>query len=869
MLEPFLRRPVPLMVLIFALGGGLAERGAQAAGPTALLADLAAAPALRQEAAVVSLLIRSLLGPAERTPTTRRELVLALEAIGATAAREDLSLEPALVPQLVQKLGVDRIFVGALNAEGRHWVVEGQVLGPDGKRLARIVALGAPGDVSILARQVARRLAYRMGLAFALGPEVSVGQLRPFAKASMALLANDATQAARALGFADRTLAPRLSAVREVADAIWLNDTVPAELRMRTALVAGNNASAAALADGVLKDHPDSAFARATKVRALTVLKNFRDAEGEWKKISAPGTPDELHGWLAIADNGLQAAQLKPKDVDDGQMIAAVADKDFDDGARDVLGYMAPADPHTFGYELEVAALKAAQRIAARDPGLASAIATRALWGGTGVDVRAALPLVLIPDLTGSQLATVKARADGAALGSSPDGLRIAKALQQRIDIIKEMRLGGLSPSIPNPEPLVAELRDLLARFDGLVAGGFSRALILGRTDSGQMFLWPLAVKPYRLHDGLLMTLVDAPYELTVARPPAGGDTIDESGATEGRLADLADETGADVVIVHHVRPWGLSAAVDLLLVDPATRKSFTAQATMGGGLAGPNGAPLATAGVLLVVLAITLVMRRMRGHIVVRLQSESEVSERFLSLSISRSPVSPVVSDIATHVTEVKKIGPRKTELGATLIGHLTEFPKVPTGTWYVHLYGVYRRGRAQRIAAGDTFTQMVVVKRRKTLFVDFSLAAVNAEFLVTVVDDKLAVAGSRIWLDDDDAHPVVTGKNGSAVIDVPRGKHVIHISAKGMHIERPFEVVKLKTHELPINLVWERRVEDVSRALEQSEEYKAARRVGAEEVEEVEEVSEVVAEVEAELPESETLVAEAEELPADGDAR
>lgn len=49
-----------------------------------------------------------------------------------------------------------------------------------------------------------------------------------------------------------------------------------------------------------------------------------------------------------------------------------------------------------------------------------------------------------------------------------------------------------------------------------------------------------------------------------------------------------------------------------------------------------------------------------------------------------------------------------------------------------------------------------------------------------------------------------------------MPKGYHVIHISAHGVEVERSYQVVKSKLHEITINLVWERRQNFVLCALE-----------------------------------------------------
>jgi len=92
----------------------------------------------------------------------------------------------------------------------------------------------------------------------------------------------------------------------------------------------------------------------------------------------------------------------------------------------------------------------------------------------------------------------------------------------------------------------------------------------------------------------------------------------------------------------------------------------------------------------------------------------------------------------------------------------------------------------------------------------------ASEAEFKITVVDDSGPVEGARVWLDQDRAKAAATPKQGNVTLKVPKGYHIIHVSAKGMQVERPYHVIKAKIHEMTINLVWERRQENVSHALE-----------------------------------------------------
>jgi len=76
--------------------------------------------------------------------------------------------------------------------------------------------------------------------------------------------------------------------------------------------------------------------------------------------------------------------------------------------------------------------------------------------------------------------------------------------------------------------------------------------------------------------------------------------------------------------------------------------------------------------------------------------------------------------------------------------------------------------------------------------------------------------VEGARVWLDDERAKAVAAGKDGKVSLKMQKGFHVIRVSAREMTVDRPYHVVKAKVHEMTINLVWERRQEFVSRALE-----------------------------------------------------
>jgi hypothetical protein len=208
------------------------------------------------------------------------------------------------------------------------------------------------------------------------------------------------------------------------------------------------------------------------------------------------------------------------------------------------------------------------------------------------------------------------------------------------------------------------------------------------------------------------------------------------------------------------------------------------------------------------------LVVLSFRGTIVVRVQWDPDSKEEMFSIRISQSNQTPVIENPTAYKKKLEWLGQRKRRFEAWQVERSTTFRGIPKGTYFVHLYGIYTRGR-QVLTLSEPH-EAVEVFPRKTAFVAFNLEASEAEFKITVVDDSGPVEGARVWLDQDRAKAAATPKQGNVTLKVPKGYHIIHVSAKGMQVERPYQVIKAKIHEMTINLVWERRQEHISRALE-----------------------------------------------------
>jgi len=271
---------------------------------------------------------------------------------------------------------------------------------------------------------------------------------------------------------------------------------------------------------------------------------------------------------------------------------------------------------------------------------------------------------------------------------------------------------------------------------------------------------------------------------------------------------------------MYRIRPAGLAAPwvnVDLILFDVSKQKVHRASGALIGrstGLVMVN--PLIAGLCVLALLGSVawVVVLSFRGTIVVRVQWDPDSKEEMFSVLISRSTKTPVIENPTAYKKKLDWLGQRKRRFEAWHIERSTTFRGIPKGKYFVHLYGIYTRGR-QVLVLSEPFETVEVVPR-KTAFAVFNLEASEAEFKITVVDDSGPVEGARLWLDQDRAKAVGTPKEGNVTLKVPKGYHVIHVTAKGIHVERPYHVIKAKIHEMTINLVWERRQEHVSRALE-----------------------------------------------------
>lgn len=794
------------------LFGVLASARPAAAQGSAVLPDLAAPPELSVEAAAVSLLLRSYLKTGERHLVPRHELALAIEAFTGRAPRGSLTVSNDLASRLAEQLGADRILVAQLQASGKRLTATGLIYGPAGKRVSRISVGAAMGELGDMARQIAERLAPAIGATVVDGPAVGLADLRPFVAAQAALLVGDAAAAARAIEVALPNAAAHLPAVLDVLRSLAEEPSLLKQTRVQARLLMGDWAAASELADEGLAADLKNVALRAAKARAQIALRDFDAAERELDMLKgARSVPAVVVARAALAvERGDPVAK---RDEALSPLLGRPASE-----WRVALPLVAASPPGTFGPQIEAAALAAAQKLAPQEPGLASTVAARALTGGAAVSQAA--PLIKVQDLSTEQIKAVGAHLDKVG-GTDPAAAALSQKIKSRQDESEQVRAMAQGPQKPvgPPSTLARNLYTLLQKFDMLYEPTLTAVTIAPLSGSGQPLYWPFLVRSERLSDGLLEALMRPPWELSASRSKIRTEDLAAGRATEDALAVMAHDMGGEAVLMYRIQPAGLApwVNVDLILFDVSKQKVYRTSSALIGrstGLVMFN--PLVVGLSLLALLGSVawLVVLSFRGAIVVRVQWDPDSKEEMFSVLISQSNKTPVIENPTAYKKKLEWLGQRKRRFEAWQVERSTTFRGIPKGKYFVHLYGIYTRGR-QVLVLSEPY-EAVEVFPRKTAFVAFNLEASEAEFKITVVDDNGPVEGARLWLDQDRAKATATPKQGNVTLKVPKGYHIIHVSAKGIQVERPYHVIKAKIHEMTINLVWERRQENVSHALE-----------------------------------------------------
>jgi hypothetical protein len=776
---------------------------------TVIVPDPTAEPENSELAGAVSLLVRSTLVTGQRTIAPRRELALAIEAIVGKAPGKYLSVASEMTPKLLERMAADGVVVWDLQVGQKGTTVAGTLVGPGGKRLLRISAAAATGDVAGLAKQLAKRIAPAMGATVGEMPEAGLADLRPFLEAESAMVASDAVAAARAVDHALPTIVGRFRFAQDILLALAEDPGLPALPRAQARLLRGEWTLAAKLADAGLSSDAKNAPLRAAKVRALAALKDFDAAETELALLRASQNLSAV-ALAAMAISIERGDAVDKKDAALAPLLGRPAAE-----WRPLLPVIAATPPGTFGPQVEAAALAAAEKIATQEPGLSSLLAARAL--AAGGQAQQAAGLVKVHELSADQIQAISARLNAQADSASAGLAQKLSTRQAEAKVIAAE--AGPAPPTGAPSLLARNLRTVLQGFDALYDPSLSAIQVAPLPGSGQPFYWPFLVRKDHLGEGLLETLMRSPWELQATQAKMQTELLPPERLTDEGLASLAHELGCGALLLYRIRPAGLApwVTIELVLHDVAHQRTDRMETTLIGRSTG-----LVTLNPLMIGLAVLAflaalawaIAASLRGTIVVRVQWDADAKDELFSILISRSPHTPSVDNLAAYRKKLEWLGKRKRRFEAWNIDQNTTFRGIPRGKWHVHLYGIYTRGRQTMLLREPP--QEVDVQARKTSFVAHVLEASEAEFKVTVLDDRGPVEGARVWLDDDRAKAVAAGKDGKVSLKMQKGFHVIRVSARDMTVERPYHVVKAKVHEMTVNLVWERRQEFVSRALE-----------------------------------------------------
>ena len=729
-------------LMAFLVLSGLPSR---AAAQSVIIPDPAASDDTAELATAVSMLVRSSLKVAQHPIVPRRQLALAIEAASGHAPGETLSVPATLASKLLEQLGAESIVLWEIQPGPKGTQVGGTLVGPGGRRLLRVTATAATGDVVELSRQLARRIAPGIGATVTPTADLGLAELRPLLQAQSALLAQDSVAVARALDLAVPKLGAEASGQRPALQDIAADPGLSALPRAQALLLLGDYGAALERAEAGLASDGKNALLRTAKVRALAGRADFSAAEQEIQAIKAARSPSLVA--LAQVALGLARGDSPEKMTEALSPLIGRPAGEW----RSVLPLIATAAPGTFGERGEAAALAAVEKLAQQEPGLASTLAARALLGGA--KAQDAAPLIKVQDLSAEQVKSVGARLADQG-GVAADLSRQIKAREEEAKAIAEAA-GPEKPTGP-PSALASNLRNVLQDFVGLYEPRLTTIAIAPLPGSGQPFYWPYLIRRERLGDGLIEALMRSPWELQASVSKVRTDTLPPERFTDEGMATLAHDIVDGAVLFYRVRPSGLApwATLELVLFDPIHQRIEKIETSMVGrstGLMAPS--PLWIGLFVLACLAVLAwaVRVSLRGTIVVRVQWDSDAKDEMFSILISRRPQTPTIENITAYRKKMEWIGKRKRHFEAWNIDQNTTFRGIPRGKWHVHLYGIYTRGRQTLLLKEPP--QIVEVQARKTAFVAHVLEAAEAEFKIAVVDDRGPVEGARVWLDDERA--------------------------------------------------------------------------------------------------------------------
>lgn len=211
----------------------------------------------------------------------------------------------------------------------------------------------------------------------------------------------------------------------------------------------------------------------------------------------------------------------------------------------------------------------------------------------------------------------------------------------------------------------------------------------------------------------------------------------------------------------------------------------------------------LVIGGALVAVLLVLLVIGPLQAScsILVKLEPDSDAKRENHELFVSRSEQAPEIKDPEAFCQKLQKEGFRKRRFRAQMAVVSTHFTRVPAGVWYVHIRGTYEKGGMFRVFDRERSKRVELAGKQRAT-VTFELAATPAEYQLIIMNRATPVSGATVWLDDKPESPRTTDGNGSLLIDVPLGEHVIHVKLRSLHVSKSVSVTNTDVSYLTINL-------------------------------------------------------------------
>ena len=393
--------------------------------------------------------------------------------------------------------------------------------------------------------------------------------------------------------------------------------------------------------------------------------------------------------------------------------------------------------------------------------------------------------------------------AEGAAAGTAvaPTG-SAAAAANTRAAAVR-----SAEETTPQVAELAKKLVPLLDAFPPLAARPTGTVTIYQMKGGGSPFWSMYTVNQTPLRFGLSVALSSTPYDLGVVAKTSVVDELTHDG-----FAKLATRDGlsSDFILLYKATSEETDAHVYLALYDVAESQLLEYDDKIPGeatGLVRLNLALLpigvAAAAVFLGFVFLTVVRV---GEVRVDIKRDPGSEDEALVVVINKKPKAPPIEDIHAFHKKVHEGGPKRGRMRQSLVPPKVLFPRVPVGSWYVHLYGTQiKGGEIRELPAG--ITQKINVKRGETVALKMDIDPNAGEFKIRVTDGD-GIAGALIYVDGNKAGVVVTDAQGGALLHIPLGAHVVTVEVGDLVMTREVTSAGGKVQVLNFDLPTERRL-------------------------------------------------------------